>query len=129
MFLGPRESHGPCPLWALVHLGLGPRGAVSWRGRGSGAWRGSQVTQRDGGQLSLARGAGPVGSLRPRVPSLWEEGQPFGRQGAVPPQSPGDPACGSGRGMQMSTEAVLCAGEEFEAWVGFAQHSGFSKKR
>ena len=70
-----REKVTGCVLCGPSYtLGLGPWGAVSWRGQGSGAWRGPQVTQRDSAQLSLAQGARPVGSLRPRVPLCGKRG-------------------------------------------------------
>lgn len=101
---------------------------MNGRGQGSGAWRGPKVTQRDRDQLNLAGGAGPVGSLHPQAPSLWEERQPFRRRGAVPPQSPGDPVYGSGRGRQMSTGAVLCAGEVWGAEWALDSTLGFQRR-
>ena len=129
MFLEPRESHGLCPLWALMHLRAGALGSCELERPGQqGVERTSGHTE---GRCPAKPGTRCGSGWQPVSPgpSLWEGRQPFGRQGAAPPQSPGDPVCGSGRGMQMSVEVVLHAGEEFEEWVGFAQHSGFSEKR
>ena len=86
MFLEPRESHRLCPFRALVPLRAGALGSCELERSGQRGMETIKGHTEGPGQLNLAGGAGPVGSLRPQVPLCGKSGSLSGGGEQYPPR-------------------------------------------